>query len=170
MSEQSTNPVDVFVQSLDNRTDILKIVLRVFDFIEQNPTLKEAIKVSDDKLSIVKKFLIGVIDNLWSNNHKLHEKYIDLVNTIFCDSYDIGTVITLLMKAVEEISLFIKMNGIQKKALVKTIFDKILEYSPLSQVEQELAQYAFSGVVEAVIFASKGGMKPIKDKCIACCY
>ncbi len=78
------------------------------------------------------------------------------------------------MKAVEEISKVTKMLGPQKKILVKTIFENILEFSPLNDVEKELAKYIFSGIVEAVIFASNGGLKPVTEKCsmlskMVCC-
>jgi len=137
-------------------------MLYVFDTIKKNDKLMNGV---ENKIGRVRELLLNTINELFSDNEKLRLKYVDLVNSILGDTYDIGSIITLLMKTVEEVSKLNKLDGVQKKILVKTIFEHILDYSPLTDVEKELSKYAFSGIVECIIFASKGGLKPVGDRC-----
>ena len=61
------------------------------------------------------------------------------------------------------------MSGLEKKALAQEVFEGLLDYSPLSEAEQQMAKYAFDGIVEVIIWAKHGGLKIAKDKCSLIC-
>jgi len=148
----------LFSSIYTKKFDFLSILMKVFDFIDDNEDMKSLLNVKD-KIITIRKFLNASIDKLVSNNAKLHHKYSELVNELFADTYDIGAIISLIMKLVQEVAKVRKMDGPAKKQISKIIFDRILQYSPLNEEQMKVAHYSFSGIVEAIIWAKNGGLK-----------
>lgn len=156
-----------FIETLEGK-DVsgLSLVLKMFEFVDENEQMKEFVGVQD-KLSVVRNILQATIKQLFTGDQQ--DEYLLLVSHLFSDTQDLGTLVTLIMKAVEELNKMKKMSGPEKKKLAKSVFDHLIDYSPLDEAEKQLARYAFGGIVEAIIWAKHGGLKETKKRCSVLC-
>lgn len=160
---------DELVKTINTKKfDFLTILMKVFDFIDNNEQIQKVLKVSDRMITI-RAFMQSSVDKLMRSKPALHEKYSELIDGLFADTYDFGMVISLIMKLIQEVSKFRKMDGPAKKQIGKIIFDRILEYSPLNEEQMQIAHYSYSGIVEAIIWAKHGGLKTAKKNCMLMC-
>lgn len=148
--------------------DILTLIIKAFEFARGDASFQTVLS-SADKFVDIKQMLTSSIENLYKRNPAQRDEYINFVNELFTDSYDIGTIIAILMKCADEVSKFTEMSGAQKKEMIQQVFNGILDFSPLDESEKKLARLAFSGIVEAIIWAKHGGLKQAKDKCSKWC-
>lgn len=148
---------------IDNANGV-QLVSTFFEFIDSNEQMKQALQI-DDKLSVIRNVLSSSIRTLYANKPSQRDEYLLLVNNLFGDIHDVGTLISSLMNVVQQLQL----NGVEKKEMIKNLFNRIIEYSPLDDKEKRLAHYAFSGIVEAIIWAKHGGLSKTKKKCSLLC-
>jgi len=159
-----------FVESLSDKDDnILNLLVQSFEFAEGNVDF-QTLLASGEAFINVKKLMFDAVIKVYANKPSQRDEYVIFVNNLFGDSHDIGTIISLLMKCVDEVSKFTDMSGPQKKQIVNTVFEKILYFSPLEDGERKLARLAFSGIVEAIIWAKHGGLQDAKKKCSKLCW
>lgn len=157
--------VNKFIDTLrGSEKDMLHIMIRSFEFLNEVDEFKDMVQ---DKMYFVHKFLEDVIRKLCANPklEYLRNKYIVLLSELFADTFDIGSLVAIIMKMVQEISKFRKMDGLEKKRNAKIIFDKLLDLSPMTEEQKAFAHQAFDGIVEAIIWAKHDGLKIAKKKC-----
>lgn len=169
-NKKSINLSLSFIDTLTETKDLsgLALVLKLFDFIDDNDEMREALDV-DDKLAVIRGVLQPTIKHLYADKPDQRDEYLLLTSNLFSDTQDIGTLISLLMKGVEELNKLKKMSGPEKKKFIHTLFNKIIDYSPFDENEKRLARYAFGGIVELAIWAKHGGLKETKKRCLLMC-
>lgn len=159
-----------FIEFVGESKDLkgFDLIVKIFEFIEENEQMSDAVGLMD-KLATIRNVLSSAIKQLYANNPSQRDEYLLMVNNVFTDTHDIGTLVTLLMKAIEELNKLKKLSGPEKKKLVQTVFNHIIDFSSLDDTEKQLARYAFGGIVEAIIWAKHGGLAQTKKSCFLLC-
>lgn len=156
-----------FIATLGENSNLsgLELIVKMFDFVDENEQARQALGVNN-ALASIRGVLEVAVKRLFEAQPARRDEVLLLVTNLFSDTADIGTLVSLLMKAVDELKT---LSGRGKKELAKKLFDKLIEYSPLDEGEKRLAGYAFSGIVEAVIWAKHGGLAETKKRCSTWC-
>lgn len=159
-----------FVVTLDesDAQDPMSLLLSFFNFVDANDEMQELLKV-DDRITVVRNVCTAAVRDLFSNSPKKRDEYLVYINTVLGDSFDLGSLVSTLMKLVDATARIRTMTGSEKKELVQNVFSHIVDLSPMDESQQRLAKYAFNGVVEAIIWAKHGGLKEVKRGCKLLC-
>lgn len=167
----SKETINSFVQSLTNDDyNIIELVLAAFKFADGNEELKKLVEGSS-KIVNIRALVERAICTIYAHNDEVKDKYLVFVAEVFSDSYDMGMIISMIMKTIDEVSAVTHMTGAEKKAKANEVFEAIIAISPLEENQKKLANLAFDGIVEAIIWAKHGGLKKVKKGCkkYLCC-
>lgn len=162
---------DSFVASLTNDDyNIIELLLAAFKFAEGKEDLQGLVEGAS-KIVNIRALVERAICTIYAHQDDVKDRYLVFVAEVFTDSYDLGMIISVIMKTVDEISAVKNMTGAEKKAKANEVFEAIIAISPLEAHQKQLANFAFDGVVEAIIWAKHGGLKKVKKGCkkYLCC-
>lgn len=152
----------------DDTKDPMSLMLAFFKFADSSEEMQEHLKV-DDRVAVARNVLTAAIRDLLSGNPKKRDEYLMHVNAVLGDSFDFGSLVSTLMKLAESAGRLRHLNGSEKKQLVKEIFSYVVSLSSMDETQKRLAEYAFNGVLEAIIWAKHGGLKEAKRHCRVLC-
>lgn len=150
--------VSEFIASVSANPSLLSLIDQMFTFIESNEDMKKLVNTEGAVCNILQL----TIKNIFNNDPSRRDEYLLALTNLFGDTHNIGVIVTLLMK---EVNTCTEMSGSQKKIYAEKLFSKIIEYSSLDDANKQLSLYAFSGIVEAVIWARNGGLEKMKKRC-----
>lgn len=162
--------VGVFVneKGVDRKMNMVDLLVNIFEWVNYNSEMHKIVEEQKDKLITIRHLTESVIRHVWDSDEESKERLLGMTSELFGDVHDLGVVISVLMKCAQEMK---NLDGAEKKAIVRTLFEHLLEYSNLTEDEKTLSKYAFSGMVEAVIWAKNGGLKKLQQRCskLKCC-